>query len=388
MHHLVHRPNWRVVAGIVLAGVVAAVAITVALERASSAQTFACSGRQINPGDDLDAIVNNDPGTKATTFCMHAAPSGTTYQINKMVVLKPGDRILGEPGKVIERGPASYGKPLVHIRPQGTVGKMFSLRANVALRWLDIGRAATEYHANGSPVQGTGTAIRAGQTTANSLMEYLVIHNNDNQGIGTMNGKLRHSELYKNGTNTAAFGGVTAAAVKGIDEYEAAFNFVHDNAANGLWCDVGCDDAGAAMPNGFWAHDNLVVNNGRWGIRYESSPEGLATGVHRQQPTALIEDNEIHGNGYGGEAGIDHGGASMRDAQNGTFRNNRLGSRTIAGVSYRMNVKGRGIYFGDSGRASRTDLWNGRAVGNTMGGESVLNCDKFPDKVVYCANNN
>ena len=99
-------------------------------------------------------------------------------------------------------------------------------------------------------IQGSGTAIRAGQATATSLMEYLAIHDNDGQGIGTMNGELRHSELYRNGTNPD-LGGVTAAAVKGIDEYEAAFNYVHDNPANGLWCDVGCDDAGTARLNAF-----------------------------------------------------------------------------------------------------------------------------------------
>ena len=386
MHHMVHRPNWLAVTGIVLAGVVAAVAISVALlERASSAQTFTCSGVQINPGDDIDAKVNNDPGTKATTFCVHASSSGTTYPIDKMVVLKTGDKLLGEPGEVIRRGPASYGAPLVRIRPQGTVGKMISLRANVRLSWLDIGGAKVEYNKNGSPVQGTGTAIRAGETTANSVMEYLVIHDNANQGIGTMIGKVRHSEFYNNGTSTA-FGGVTAAAVKGIDEYEAAYNYVHDNPANGLWCDVGCDDAGAAQPNGFWVHHNLVVDNGRWGIKYESAPQDLATGVHRQRPSALIENNSIHHNGHRGESGIDYGGAGMRDAQNGTFRNNRLGPTTIAGVRYGTNVNGRGIYFGDSGRASRTDLWNGRAVGNSMGGETIVNCDK-PDNIVYCAGN-
>ena len=386
MHHLVHRPKWSAVAGIVLAGVIAAVALTGALGRATSAETFTCSGVQINPGNDLDAIVNNDPGSRSTTFCVHASPSGTTYPIDKMVVLNTGDKLLGEPGEVITRGPASYGAPLVRIRPQGTVGKMLTLRANVELSWLDIAGAEAEYKENGSPVQGTGTAIRAGQTTANSLMKYLVIHDNDNQGIGTMNGALRHSELYDNGVGTA-FGGVTAAAVKGIDEYEAAYNYVHDNPANGLWCDVGCDDAGTARRNGFWVHDNLVVKNGRWGIRYESAPQDLATGVHKQQPTALIEDNEIHANGYGGDANVAYGGASMRDAQNAVFSNNNSGPEMIKGVRYGANVNGRAIYFGDSGRSSRTDLWKGKAIGNTLGGETIVNCDK-PDNIVDCENNN
>ena len=58
MHYPVNRPNWLTVADIVLAGVVAAIVITVVLGRASPATTFTCSGVQINPRDDLDAIVN------------------------------------------------------------------------------------------------------------------------------------------------------------------------------------------------------------------------------------------------------------------------------------------------------------------------------------------
>jgi hypothetical protein len=55
-------------------------------------------------------------------------------------------------------------------------------------------------------------------------------------------------------------------------------------------------------------------------------------------------------------------------------------------VSYRANTNNIAIIFSDSGKASRTDLWNGNAVGNTLGGERIIGCDK-PDNVVYCANN-
>ena len=102
--------------------------------------------------------------------------------------------------------------------------------------------------------------------------------------------------------------------------------------------------------------------------------------MHRSEP---IEDNEIQANGYADNAS--YGGASMRDAQNAIFRNNSFGPKTIAGVGYGANVKWHAIYFGDSGRASRTDLWNGSAVGNSLGGEAIVGCEK-PDKVVYCAN--
>jgi hypothetical protein len=212
-------------------------------------------------------------------------------------------------------------------------------------------------------------------------LEYLAVHNNQATGIASMNGKLLHSNLYNNGTNPDTWGW-SAGAVKGVDEYEAAYNYVHDNPANAIWCDHECRDVGTAMPNGFWVHHNLVVKNGRWGVRYEFAPI-VADGVHRSNPTALIEYNEIHANGYKGSA---FGGSSMYDAQNATFRNNFFGPKTIAGVSYGVNINRQAILFYDTGRTNRTDLWNGDAVGNSMGGEAIIGCGK-PDNVVYCANN-
>jgi hypothetical protein len=386
MHSLIHPPN-RAFATVLAAVIGLAVITAIVLLRDPQpvAATHACEGVQINPGNDLDAIVNRDPSNKATTFCVHAAPSGTTYTIDNIVQLRSGDKLLGQPGQVITRGPASYGVPPVKIRNGASLPRLIVLSgSNVHLSWLDVAGAAVHYK-NGSPINTTGFAITAGQTNGTALldatarMEYLAVHDNPNAGINSMNGKLLHSNLYNNGTNTS-FHGWTAAAVKGVDEYEAAYNYVHDNPAVGLWCDHECADAGTAMPNGFWVHHNLLVNNGRWGVRYEYSPI-VPSGVHASQPTALIESNEIHANGYKG----DYGGASMGDAQNATFSNNVFGAKTIAGVSYRANNK-RAIYFGDSGRSDRTDLWNGDAVGNFLGGEPIVGCEK-PDDVVFCLGN-
>ena len=47
--------------------------------------------KHVNPGDDLDAIVNSDPATSATTFCIHAG----TYLIDSVVVPRDGDALLG-----------------------------------------------------------------------------------------------------------------------------------------------------------------------------------------------------------------------------------------------------------------------------------------------------
>jgi hypothetical protein len=382
MRLAIHRPERAiapVLASAIVCAVIDAVMLVVGYTPPAEAN-HSCSGVHINPGNDLDAIVNSDPSTKATTFCVHAPSSGATYTINNSVILRSGDKLIGQPGQIITRGPASYGVPPVKIRNGASLGTLiYALGPNVRLKWLDVAGGVTEY-SNGS-VTHSGYGISMSGANAASQLAYLTVHNNQATGIASMNGKLLHSNLYNNGTNPDTWAW-SAGAVKGVDEYEAAYNYVHDNPANGLWCDYECQDAGTAMPNGFWVHDNLLVNNGRWGVRYEYSPI-VADGVHSTQPTALIEYNEIHANGYKDSG---YGGASMYDAQNATFRNNVFGPKTIAGVSYAANSDKLAIRFKDSGRADRTDLWNGDAVGNSMGGEAIIGCGK-PDNVVYCANN-
>ncbi len=387
MHYSVHPQNLlpgAVLASIVAAVVAAALGALLLGHTPPAGATHSCSGVHVYPGNDLDAIVNNDPGDRATTFCVHAPSSGATYTINNTLQLRSGDKLKGQPGRVITRGPASYGVPPVKIRNGASLEKLIQLEgSNTKLRWLDVAGAAVKYR-DGRPDPTTGHAITVGQANATARLEYLAVHDNPNSGINNMRGKLLHSNLYNNGTNPS-FHGYTATAVKGTDEYEAAYNFVHDNPANGLWCDHGCKNAGAAMPNGFWAHHNLVVNNGRWGVRYEFSAivkSGVRTTSNTSSTSnALVEANEIHANGYKGS----YGGASMYDAQNGTFRNNSFGAKTIAGVSYRANNK-RSLYFGDSGRGDRTDLWNGDAVNNRLGGQSIDGCSKL-DSIVYCLSN-
>ncbi len=382
MNHLVHLPKTIFAAVSAVAFSLAVITVVVLLGHApSSAASFSCSGVNIYPGNDLDAIVNSDPSTRATTFCLHASSSGTTYWVNNSVLLRAGDKLMGQPGQVITRGPASYGVPPVKIRSGVSLRALINANGpNVQLSWLDVSGGVTKYRSDGSMYADSGHGIEAGMTDATTRMEYLTVHDNQSTGINSMNGKLFHSNLYNNGTNPDSWGW-SAAAVKGVDEYEAAYNYVHDNPGNGLWCDHRCSDVGASMPNGFWAHDNLLANNGRWGVRYEYSPI-VAGGVHSAQPTAIIERNEIHGNGYKGG----YGGASMADAQNAMFRNNFFGPKTIAGVSYRANSNGRAIQFIESGRSDRTDLWNGDAIGNSLGEEAIVGCEK-PDSVVYCANN-
>jgi hypothetical protein len=293
--------------------------------------------------------------------------------------LRDGDRLIGQTGETVTRGLATYGVPEVSIRPSGSPDKIIAaLGKDIEIQWVDIAGAVGKTTTDGQPQNGTGAGITAGSADGGFLVRYAVIHGNDAGGILNAKGRILNSEFYDN-TQNPAFLGFNGAGVKGITEYEAAYNYVHDEQGNGLWCDVGCKDD-PARQNGFWIHDNLTVDNGRSGIRYESSPRDLATGVHTSEPTALIEGNEVHGNSYG----ENRGGISAADTQNALIRANVFGAKTIAGVEYRANAAKPGaIKAIDSGRSSRTDLWNVEIVDNVLNGEGINGCE-LPDDIVDC----
>ena len=79
MRLAIHRPKRTtatVLAGLMGCAVIAVVMLVVGYTPPAEAN-HSCSGVHINPGNDLDAIVNSDPVDKATTFCVHAPSSGT-----------------------------------------------------------------------------------------------------------------------------------------------------------------------------------------------------------------------------------------------------------------------------------------------------------------------
>ncbi len=361
-----------------LATVVAAPLLAVAGFLNLTTTDSTCSGKTVAAGQDLDAIVNTDPMATATTFCIQAG----TYFLSQTLVVGSGDKLIGETGITKTAGPAKYAEPVVKIRNAANLSKLISVSGdNVILRWLDVAGAVGKYDetktratcskwgdiANKCPVAGKGVGIGAGNADSGLLMQYLRVHNNDAVGIGNAKGRVLNSEFFSN-TENGDFLGFTGAGVKGVTEYEAAFNYVHDEQGNGLWCDRGCADDPAWGVNGFWAHHNVVVNNARGGIRVENSPT-----------TALIEENEIHGN----SGGAARGGVSIRDSQDATVRNNVFGPATIAGVTYPANDGNVAVSASDSGRTDRTDLRNVDIVYNTLNGEAIKGCE-LPDNVVDC----
>jgi len=380
------KDRWKVpLAVLSVAGLTAIMVVVLLVHTLPAAAQDSCSGVQVNPGDDLDAIVNGDPRDTATTFCVNAHSDGTTatYNVSETLRLRDGDRLIGQAGETVTRGPATYGVPKVEIRPSGSPDQIIAaVGKNIEIQWVDIAGAVGKTTTTGQPQTGTGAGITAGSADGGFLVWYAVIHGNDAAGILNAKGRILNSEFYDN-TQNPDFLGFNASAVKGITEYEAAYNYVHDEQGNGLWCDVGCKNDLARGDKGFWAHHNLTVDNGRSGIRYESSPKDLASGVHASEPTAVIEENEVHGNSYG----ANRGGISAADTQNALIRANVFGAKTIAGVAYRANAAKPGaVKASDSGRSSRTDLWNVEIVDNVLNGEEIRGCE-LPDDVVYCPNN-
>jgi hypothetical protein len=369
MHFLVHKPNPVVTA--VLASVIAAVIVTFLVLAEYSAQAAtapaSCSGVNVQFGSDLDAIVNRDPGTTATTFCLASGK----YVINNTLLLKNGDKLVGPQGEVVKRGPASYGVPTAKIVGSGVEQIISPRGSNITIRWVDISNSRAQ-----GTTTGTGIGIAAANADGTLLVQYSRIHNNDAVGISNAKGRIVHNEFFSNMEDPSFFE-FNGSAVKGIAEFEAAYNYVHDEQGHGLWCSNGCAND-PLRANGAWFHHNVTVNNRGWGLRYEVSPM-IPSGTHSSQPTFLAE--------YNRSAGNDLGAASIRDAQNGTYRNNIFGPQTIAGVSYpRDGNNGLGLFMTDSGKSTRTDLYNADAINNTLNGERIVGCEQ-PDRIVFCSGN-
>ena len=317
-------------------------------------------------GQDLDAMVNADDATIGTRFQLEGA---CTYTVDTMVKLKNGDEIAGPAGSFIERGPAFDPEPTVVIVGGAGVSSVIRAQGTVRVEWVKIVGGTGEYSADNSPVAGTGSGLSMGMSSNDSSLYAVHITGSDAAGITNAHGTFERIEL-DDTTQDPNFLGFNGSGLKAVTEIEVRDSYVHDNQGNGLWCDEYCQDS-ASHPNGFWIHDNLVVNNGRAGIRFERVGEVSTAGE------ALIENNEVHQNSLK----LSRGGIDIRDAQNALVRNNVFGAKTIANVAYSPNTNGVAIRATDSGRADRPDLWNVDIVGNELNGETIVGREK-PDTLV------
>src|SRR5215210_1206993 len=319
-------------------------------------------------GEDLDATVNADDPTIGTRFQLEGP---CTYTVDTIVALKDGDEIVGPQGSFIERYPAFDPEPSVTIEGIAGLGNVIRAEGTVRLEWVKIVGGTGQY-SGGSPVAGTGSGLAMGMATSDSSLYAVHITGSDAAGITNAHGTFDSIEL-DDTTQDPNFLGFTASGLKAITEVEVRNSYIHDNQGNGLWCDVYCHDS-ASYPYGFWIHDNLVVNNGRAGIRFEQVGDVADSGE------ALIENNEVHGN----SPDAPRGGISVRDAQNAIIQNNRFGAATIAGVAYQPDSRNIAIVASDSGRFDRPDLFNIDIINNILNGETVQGCESLGE-IVYCS---
>ena len=287
---------------------------------------------------DIAKVVNGDSATRATVFQLAA---NATYRVNALIVLKPGDELRGAVGTKTQapEGVATDPNPTTKLVNGAALESLIALRGDNAITWLDMRGA--DYKGQ----SGSGSAIAAGSGDDDTWIQYNRIHDNGAAGITNARGHILDNEIDHNTTEPAALGHI-GAGVKGIMEYEAGCNYVHDNLGHGLWGDVLMKDTNVGSFN---VHDNVLFNNGRAGVRFERTECSGAEFYAR--------NNIIQYNGWESM----RGGVSIHDACNSEVVNNFFGGN-------RDNLA---VRITDSGRSDRPDTKNVTVENNTMNGQIV-----------------
>jgi hypothetical protein len=285
---------------------------------------------------DIAQVVNNDPATRATVFRL--APG--TYPVNDLIILRAGDQLRGADGTWTNVGPATDPNPTTTLVNGANLESLIALRGDNTITWLDISGADYKGRAGG------GSAIAAGSGNDNTLIQFNRIHHNGAAGITNARGHILDNEIDNNTTEPAALGSI-GSGVKGIYEYEAGRNYVHDNRGNGLWGDVLMKDTSVGSFN---VHDNALYHNGRAGVRFERNE---CSGAEFSAVGNIIKVD----NGWDSV----RGGVSIHDACNSYVANNTFGG----------NHDKLGIRITDSGRSDRPDTKNATIENNTMGGDII-----------------
>ena len=313
-------------------------------------------------GEDLDAVVNADPAGTATRFQLE----GCTYHVDNTVRPEDGDEIAGPVGTFIMRGPAYDPEPLATIQGSATLDQVIKPRGTFRGDWIQV------FGGDFDGTAGSGVGLAGGEMEPDSIIHATLIANNEGAGVSNFHGHFWRSELTNTTINPAALGFI-GSGLKAVDEVWVSESYIHDNQGNGIWCDEECNDQ--PLSNGkFTAWNNLIVDNGRDGVRWEKVGDEATAGE------ALIYYNNIHGNGLS----ENRAGVGVRDAQDITIQANNFGSATIAGVSYGLN--GYAWSATDSGRTDRPNLYYVGVFYNAINGDVEKGCQE-PDNLVFCSQN-
>ena len=349
----------------------------------------------IGCGQDIDQMINRDDRAIATRFELQAdcAPIDTKgpkpFVASATIVPSDGDEVACAapptfaPLRAPESDPNSVFDPTAPAFDPTTRCTVAGPSVENVFRPIGQGGTTATVRFEGIKITGgnytgstgSGAAIAEGSMTNSSYHLGIEVMDNEAAGILSAKGIFDKVEFTNNTQDSNALG-VIGSGLKARNEVEVKNSYIHKTQGNGLWCDNYCVDSPTAThPNGFWVHDNLVVNNDRAGIRFERVGDVSNAGE------ALIEDNEVHGN----SAGENRGGISVRDAQNARIQHNRFGRVAIGGVTYDPNARS-AIIASDSGRSSRPNLRDILIENNILNGEIIKGCE-LPDTVVACSGN-
>jgi hypothetical protein len=335
----------------------------------TSAANAASRTVEIKCGGDIDNVINGDPVGTTTLFRL-TGDCPQPFTASATIQPKDGDGIdCSIPATLfplrLSNGSSAY-DPETHctingastvtqvIKPQG----LFYMNGIMVRGGTYTGAAAT------------GVGIAEGQMDNNSVVRGSVVRDTQGAGISNAHGIHHQIELTNTTTNPNALGQI-GSGIKGINEFNIQYSYVHENQGNGIWCDVYCTDQTSALFSSFHANFNLVVNNGRAGIRWERIGDfGGASQANSGE--AIIENNELYGNG----TDTTRGAIDIRDAQDALVRNNYFGTNSGAPA----------IRATDSGRSDRPDLDNIDIVNNILNREQLKGCE-LPDNIVFCLGN-
>jgi hypothetical protein len=332
------------------------------------------AGVTIAPDGNLYQAVASDPIDRNTDFCLLEG----TYAPGDTIPLKrdPGDNLYGQEGTLEDVEHAQRPHPVVEIVNQHGLTTIVSSCQNT-IQWIAARDADGKKDASGKAISGHG---RNFGTCDEWGTVYRYVEGSGGDAMGANGGALYDTVWMHDNGNDPDYLGFTAAGIKADEEFIIVNSVLEDNGGNGAWCDAKCEEVAELGERGLYWADNVAQNNNRKGLRLEHSPMcrdpeevipgiqeypgqyvGCKSGIHKNWPTALVENNTTRGNR--------DDGINVHDFQNGTVRDNDIYD---------------GMRLTDSGRPERTDAWNNRAEGNRMHGSELQGCEK---PFVTCVDN-
>jgi hypothetical protein len=146
------------------------------------------------------------------------------YTASETVKTGQGDEIAGPVGSLIQRGSAYDPQPEPTITGSANVTQVVKPQGTVRLEWL------TGQGGNFTGNAGTGVGLAGGQMTPSSVVDAVVIKDNEGAGVSNFNGTFVRSELTNNATDPNALGFI-GSGLKAVNEVVVKQSYIHDTQA-------------------------------------------------------------------------------------------------------------------------------------------------------------